>query len=570
MSELEPAISEPIKEFPVAEAPVDDGEKSISAEKRAEICQNVASAACESCAAAGICPILALRSPNPDDPGRKPATPENLLADDKEGDEGIIFVAPELIQKIPVIDLPLSPKVEHRQDPIVDVTEQIEKERDTVESKESVGNKLPDQTPTEAAYTNHQPGVQDPEVEIAISLPQKLSPVVKDIAPVKQVDSQPVTPPKDTPIKTPVVLLNDPECPEYMPKAPMLSKSIEMDEPRASYEPRRPSRTSEPSLSPEPVAPVEPASPLEILESCEPSEAIKPIKPIKPINPRVPIERVEHTEAIKSSKIPKPAEVTNLAQLSDFPEMFDAPKVRQICINKPSKTPLPAEIISPIPSINPKPIPAMPLSIESILASELDLKSKPETPERMTSDKCLVEIQAPVSTMPTIEQPKLMVLENPEMLSVQSLQIKPQTQLQISTSSPSLMPDSIPTINQAEARDEAVFQVDPHPTAHVMSQATFQSETRTEPLKKEQDSVVVKTTPFHEPQAIPDIASSDVATLNIAVNPITANSKTEEGSSFDAEQKSLFDDEQAEPTTSGYGKSSWLSEVIGRLACAAA
>lgn len=53
-------------------------EKCLDAERRSEICQNVASAACDSCAAAGNCPILRMR--NFAEENLRPATEESYLS----------------------------------------------------------------------------------------------------------------------------------------------------------------------------------------------------------------------------------------------------------------------------------------------------------------------------------------------------------------------------------------------------------------------------------------------------------------------------------------------------------
>ena len=62
------------------ESEVETTEKCLDAERRSEICQNVASAACDSCAAAGNCPILRMR--NFAEENLQPATePKSYLSD---------------------------------------------------------------------------------------------------------------------------------------------------------------------------------------------------------------------------------------------------------------------------------------------------------------------------------------------------------------------------------------------------------------------------------------------------------------------------------------------------------
>ena len=547
MSESEP---------PVSEAPVDDSEKSISAEKRAEICQNVASAACESCAAAGICPILALRSPNPDDPGRKPATPENLLADDKEGEESVIFVAPELIQQTPIV-------------------EQTHPNAVAIPKK---NNQVLPKQPVIILSKSTQPAVDkvsvvEPEVEIATFLPQELPQSVKDISHADQVSIEPAVPLKNTTVETLVVLSNDPEYSDHIPKVPTLSKSIKEDEPHVSYEPRRLSRPPEPSMS------VEPA---------ESPKATKPPKISKPIL--------------------KPVEIAKPAKPVDLSEPFGKPKSQQIHIDKPNKT-SPTEIISPTPSINPEPIPTATLSIESIpyikqtvyqsVSPEEELQElfsestkplpdniypiEPKQPgtdslQYIEPDKLLYPVEqqtASVSTISTIEQPKLTTLDIPEILLVYPLQTDPQVETQTQVSAPTQTSIQYLAPTPTEVQIESVAQTDSRPVSRSIAQPDFQlspqpisnTDVQIETTKEEPDDVVVKTTPFHVSQTTPDVALSYVSTLDIAVHPTFTDSQTE--AELDA-TISVCDNEQTEPTTSGYGKSNWLSglsEVIGRLAC---
>ena len=68
------------------ESEVEATEKCLDAERRSEICQNVASAACDSCAAAGNCPILRMRNFAEENLRLAAKEPESYLADLMEKD----------------------------------------------------------------------------------------------------------------------------------------------------------------------------------------------------------------------------------------------------------------------------------------------------------------------------------------------------------------------------------------------------------------------------------------------------------------------------------------------------
>ena len=68
------------------ESEVEATEKCLDAERRPEICQNVASAACDSCAAAGNCPILRMRNFAEENLRLAAKEPESYLADLMEKD----------------------------------------------------------------------------------------------------------------------------------------------------------------------------------------------------------------------------------------------------------------------------------------------------------------------------------------------------------------------------------------------------------------------------------------------------------------------------------------------------
>ena len=70
----------------VEESEVEATEKCLDAERRSEICQNVASAACDSCAAAGNCPILRMRNFAEENLRLAAKEPESYLADLMEKD----------------------------------------------------------------------------------------------------------------------------------------------------------------------------------------------------------------------------------------------------------------------------------------------------------------------------------------------------------------------------------------------------------------------------------------------------------------------------------------------------
>ncbi len=63
------------------ESEVEATEKCLDAERRSEICQNVASAACDSCAAAGNCPILRMRNFAEENLRLAAKEPESYLSD---------------------------------------------------------------------------------------------------------------------------------------------------------------------------------------------------------------------------------------------------------------------------------------------------------------------------------------------------------------------------------------------------------------------------------------------------------------------------------------------------------
>ena len=68
------------------ESEVEATEKCLDAERRSEICQNVANAACDSCAAAGNCPILRMRNFAEENLRLAAKEPESYLADLMEKD----------------------------------------------------------------------------------------------------------------------------------------------------------------------------------------------------------------------------------------------------------------------------------------------------------------------------------------------------------------------------------------------------------------------------------------------------------------------------------------------------
>ena len=68
------------------ESEVEATEKCLDAERRSEICQNVASAACDSCAATGNCPILRMRNFAEENLRLAAKEPESYLADLMEKD----------------------------------------------------------------------------------------------------------------------------------------------------------------------------------------------------------------------------------------------------------------------------------------------------------------------------------------------------------------------------------------------------------------------------------------------------------------------------------------------------
>lgn len=68
------------------ESEVEATEKCLDAERRSEICQNVAGAACASCAAAGTCPILRMRNFAEENLQSAAKEPESYLADLMEKD----------------------------------------------------------------------------------------------------------------------------------------------------------------------------------------------------------------------------------------------------------------------------------------------------------------------------------------------------------------------------------------------------------------------------------------------------------------------------------------------------